>query len=630
MQMKRGSGGAAAARTAAALSMVLGLALHAGCGGSSSRALLPVDIQPGPVVGIKYVVVTVTEAAGDKLVRSQQFDWSAGGAGPLRLGVYLPDGFSGQVAVQAEAFNGAAMRIGRSNRGTSPVVDGQLAPRVTLTLAPATGSGDGGADAGDGGAGSDGGGGGDGGPPPGDGGLDAPGDGPAAEVGADLPPPGDANIDAPPVISASWKPGMDIEMDPLASSFTPDVAIDGAGNVLVAWREGAGVKLRRMDGATRAWGAVKTLEDRGTVDDIRVAVGAPGQALAVWFLRTADAPTGTRGIWASHSSDAGLTWSPPARIHDGPVYYELALAMGPGGGARVAWQESMNNINSLWCAYFDSGTRAFTGAAMVLGGSDADERYPRLAVDDIGRGLLTWVQDDSMGQDSVWGANFLGPVLSSPQLLDSYTTDSAGEVDVAIAPVGGRGLAVWQQRNGSTSADLWAAEWVSGQGWQPPARVLNAAWVSSPAVAIDPAGNTTVAFTQPITGYKWNVIGLRRPAGGAWTAAAPLETTNQAAGRTDQDPVAHLAADAAGNVHAVWRRKTSATDDVASVIVRRFGAAAGAWEPEVVLGAVPMLKAYHPEIAVAPDGRAAASFYFLDPAQTANLASFNVYVALYH
>jgi hypothetical protein len=52
--------------------------------------------------------------------------------------------------------------------------------------------------------------------------------------------------------------------------------------------------------------------------------------------------------------------------------------------------------------------------------------------------------------------------------------------------------------------------------------------------------------------------------------------------------------DGAGNVHAVWRRKTSATADVANVIVRRYGAAAGAWEPEVVLGEVPMLKAWHP------------------------------------
>ena len=90
-----------------------------------------------------------------------------------------------------------------------------------------------------------------------------------------------------------------------------------------------------------------------------------------------------------------------------------------------------------------------------------------------------------------------------------------------------------------------------------------------------------------------------------------------------------MGVDGAGNVHAVWRRKTSATADVASVIVRRYGAAAGAWEPEVVLGEVPMLKAWHPVVSVADDGRAAATFYFLDLAGTANLMAYNVFVALY-
>ena len=443
------------------------------------------------------------------------------------------------------------------------------------------------------------------------------------EAGTDGPDP-----DMPPVISAAWMPGEDIEKDLLAASYTPDVAIDSAGNVLLAWREGNGVKLRRYNGTTRAWEAARTLEDRGTVDGVQVAIGG-GHALVIWYLRTADAPAGTRGLWFSYSANAGADWSPPMRVHDGPVYYDQVVAIAANGFARMAWEESASNINTLWTAHYDPTAGGLGGVAMVRMGSDSDERYPKLSIDAAGAGLLGWVQDDDMGQDSVWGVSFNGATLGTPQVLDNYTTDSASEVDVAISAVGGRGLAVWQQRNGSSSADLYAADWVAGEGWKPPARVLNAAWVSSPAVVVDRAGTATLAFTQPITGYKWNVIGTRRPAGGAWAAAAPLETANQAGGRTDQDPIPHLGVDAAGNVHAVWRRKTSATADVANVIVRRYGAAAGAWEPEVVLGDVPMLKAYHPEVSVADDGRAAATFYFLDPAGTANLMSFNVFVALY-
>ena len=65
------------------------------------------------------------------------------------------------------------------------------------------------------------------------------------------------------------------------------------------------------------------------------------------------------------------------------------------------------------------------------------------------------------------------------------------------------------------------------------------------------------------------------------------------------------------------------------MIVRRYSAAARAWDPEVILGEVPDLQAYHPEIAVAGEGRAAATFYFLDPDNTGAAASFNVFVAFF-
>ena len=47
------------------------------------------------------------------------------------------------------------------------------------------------------------------------------------------------------------------------------------------------MKLRRYNGATRAWEATTTLEDRGTVDGVQVAIGG-GHALVIWYLRTAE------------------------------------------------------------------------------------------------------------------------------------------------------------------------------------------------------------------------------------------------------------------------------------------------------------------------------------------------------
>jgi hypothetical protein len=350
-----------------------------------------------------------------------------------------------------------------------------------------------------------------------------------------------------------------------------------------------------------------------------------------WYMRTGDVDPSIQGLWARHSSDSGATWSAPVHVHQGPAYYEIALAMSAGGAARVAWQESASNINSLWSAHFDPLSSTFGDVAEVKAGSDADERYPRVALSDQGDGLLTWVQDDVDGQDSIWASELVSGAVQAPQLLDSYTTDAAGEVDVAIAADGSRGMAVWQQRNGSSSADLFHATWTAGQAprWQPAQRVLNAAWVSSPAVVIDTTGQATVTFTQPITGYRWNVIHTRWHPQTGWTAAQALETANQAGGTTTEDPIARLGVDAAGNVHAVWRRKISAMADTASVIVRRYSAAEGAWQPEILLGQIDGLQAYHPELTVAAEGRAAATFYYLDPGNTANPAIFNTHIAFF-
>ena len=611
--------------------IAVALLLAAACSGSTSRALVPVDISAGTVAGIKTVDVTVFEVPGDTELKKQTFDWTAAAGMPLKVGLYLRDGFSGSIAVRAWANDGTGKPIGSSQRATGTATKGERSAIITLNLVPDTSGGDAGAGTG-GAGGTAGGSGGSGGSTGGTGGGTGGTGGATGGTGGggtDGPDAGgDVSGDVPPVISATWMPGEDIEKDPLAPSAWPDVAIDDAGNVLVVWREGSVIRVRRYNGATRTWDAVKTLDDRGPSGVVQVAM-AGRHALATWHLSTSEAPMGTRGMWMSYSANGGVDWSPRIHIHDGPVYYEHYVAIAANGFGRVVWQESANNLNTLWTAHHDPAGAGLGGVAMVRMGDDVNERYPRLAIDNAGTGLITWIQDDPTGNDSVWGASFTGATLATPQLLDSYTTDNVSYPDVHIAATGGRGMAVWQQRNGTDSADLYAADWVAGEGWKPPARVLNASWVSAPAVVVDRAGNATVAFTQPITGYKWNVIGTRRPAGGSWAAPQPLETANQAPGRTDEDPYADLGVDTAGNVHAVWRRKTSATANVFIAVARRYSAAAGTWEPEVVLGQIPMLRVSDPELAVGDDGRAVAAFYFQDPAQTANLSSFNVFVALY-
>ena len=118
------------------LLVILPLLMFA-CGGSGARALIPVDIAPGTVAGVATVDVVVTDLGmTGRELRRQRFDWKPAAGRPLQVGVYLPEGVSGSVAVQARAFNASPASIGLSNQVTVMVSRGQRTPLVQLLLAP--------------------------------------------------------------------------------------------------------------------------------------------------------------------------------------------------------------------------------------------------------------------------------------------------------------------------------------------------------------------------------------------------------------------------------------------------------------------------------------------------------------
>src|SRR4029079_15847784 len=151
-----------------------------------------------------------------------------------------------------------------------------------------------------------------------------------------------------------------------------------------------------------------------------------------------------------------------------------------------------------------------------------------------GRGLMVWVQRDTAGKDSVWGTTWTTATaaLSTPALLETFTTDDIYEPSVAISPDGTRGVAVWDQFDTASNGELWANEWTMAGGFGTATRVLGALGVAEPVATIDPSYTITAAWTQGFSGDKWNVVAARKPMGQAWGATQNLETNDQAPGKT--------------------------------------------------------------------------------------------------
>jgi hypothetical protein len=600
--------------------LFLVLALAAGCGSSAKpRSLLPVDITAAADVGtIASVQIFITQGAD--AVTDQSIAWTAPAGQPMKVGLYLPDSVEGSVDVRADAQDGNGVVIGSSSKQPATVHSGETAAVVSLRIERK-------ADIGDGGVPPDGAAPPDGQPPDG---VNPPPDG-----GSDMAGNPDATPDAgPPDVATglTWNPAENLEHDNLSSSRIPAVAIDGKGNVLVAWSEGAGVKIKRWDGAAKTWAEPKLVEDRGDVNSVRLGMGVNGHATVLWNLYPSDTNKMDQGLWASHSKDGGLTWSPRKLVHNGPMYVGGALAVSRDGHARAAWEESPG-YNSLWSAHYDDVTGLWGDVAMVKMGNNTYDRLPKIVMDAKGGGLLVWVQGDAAlmeGQDSTYGAAFdLNQPLKNVQVLDTLTTDNTESPAVAITPDGSKGVAMWVQRG---TYELWTAEYAGG-AWKAPERYMGFPnFVSDPAVFLDQSATLTAVWAQPLTSGKTNLVAARRLAGQPWGPPTALETTNQAGGYTDEDPVPTMHGDSAGNVFVAWSRKLKADtrqdrEYSYAIVTRRFSA--GTWEMEHVLAMKDKLRASDPELAVAEDGRAAIAFYYYDPAQTGDPDTFNIFAALY-
>jgi hypothetical protein len=599
------------------VALVALVAAGAGCKQDAVRSLLPIEVTADNLADLRSVRIVITRGTAELVNRS--VDWSGS---PLLVAFHLPADVEGAVSVAAEGLDAENRTI--TTRATAPatVTAGATASTVSLHLVRGTGPADP-----DAGAKADG--------PP----VTPMTDGPPTivpDAGAEDVPPGvdmggTITPDAGP--GRSWHPGENLQKDDLHGGiYVPDVAID-ASQVLAVWAGSGVVTVRRFDAQAQTWGALTTIDSQGDPQGACIALGPNGRALVVWYQYSADGTGALRGLWESHSSDGGKTWTKAARVQMAWIF-NVVLAMSASGEARLAWEvdENATGLNyprvSLWSATYQASTGTFGSPAVVKdGGSDTTERQARIVMDGAGNGILSWQQLDEAGKESVWATGFSGTQPLAPQLLEANTTERLFDHNVAMAPEGNKGLVVWTESEGQNEW-LMFDEYAAGV-WKGPHRELSGASFSGASAVIDHAGVVTVAWPQP-SGGDWKAAAARRTPGAGWAAPTLLEASNFSQASSNEWPEPQLAVDAAGAVQAVWRRKTSATKLGFDVVARRF--AGGMWEPEVILGHKDTLRTFHPRVVAADDGRAAAAFYFFslrDDPDTTESESNRAFVGLY-
>ncbi|GEM_PF-5845419 len=216
----------------------------------------------------------------------------------------------------------------------------------------------------------------------------------------------------------------------------------------------------------------------------------------------------------------------------------LALTLACGGG-------SVNTQNP-------DDTHGWTGPVCLESNLMFESRYPSVAMDATGNGLVMW-QLDRGGVNEVWGR----PMSSSGAWAGegSVSSLSGSQQDVRTA-VGGDGtfMFTWDLNQGSTISQVYVNRWDPVHGLSTPLN-LNTGFGYYPAIAMNGVGDACVVWMELGTTYHSVLASRFNHLTGMWTAPEAVSTTTTAHAAWPT-----VGMDNSGNVAVLWAESTDLTN----------------------------------------------------------------------
>lgn len=249
---------------------------------------------------------------------------------------------------------------------------------------------------------------------------------------------------------AAWRPfGGGIRIDALATALRPALALDGAGQPVLAWDDsnGQSIDLHVARWTGSAWQPVGGALSAGPgwADAPSLAVDGAGNPVVAWQQSDATGNGERVNVWRW----SGSAWQPlggPMSAAGGRVdAVTPSLALDAQGGPVVAWSESQASASSLYVRRWNGSAWEPVGEALsatAAGGTPSATR-PSLALDKKGAPVVAWEEADAVGVRQVhvrrWDGSawkVLGEALgalpgSTDALFPVLTLDAAGRPSVA-------------------------------------------------------------------------------------------------------------------------------------------------------------------------------------------------------
>src|SRR2546427_595239 len=211
---------------------------------------------------------------------------------------------------------------------------------------------------------------------------------------------------------ATWTPSFNINDDSgSAMQQDPTIAVDGAGNIYVAWTDFRNANTQPDIYATRSTNAgasfaanVKVNDDLGAVTQWGPSLAANGgKIVTVW----ADSRTSGSTSWDIYDSSStdGLTWSANMKVNDDSLpnfQFSPSVGIDASGDVFVAWLDTRVSGQDVFASVLDVvPPTANAGSAISVGQGTIVSFDGRVSSDNLGIAGYTWDFGDGSSTSGV-------------------------------------------------------------------------------------------------------------------------------------------------------------------------------------------------------------------------------------
>lgn len=264
------------------------------------------------------------------------------------------------------------------------------------------------------------------------------------------------------------------------SAYVPDIAVDGTGNAIVTWHQGDGrtnhfdAWSARYVASSNAWGAPALISDGiNSAYDCRVAVNVAGQGIIAWEQGQGDGTTvsnGPKDIWGRSVGSAG-TLGTSIRLNAvagnvNGVYGQVAVAVDSNGNGAALWVQSGTGQPFVIQAAMYSASSGWQASAVITNNVLESSYGPHLAFDSAGNAIAVWQQQD--GFTAFGGTNrYVAGVGWG--VSGTFASSALGDVyDPRVAMDGaGNATVVWYQTE-QAGTNVRINRYLVGSGWGAP------------------------------------------------------------------------------------------------------------------------------------------------------------------